>query len=421
MNEKIAWFEEMLTLEPNSKLFLPLAQAYLQQTRTRDAADVLQKGLTYHPEHLEARLLLVQCLAEMDDWVAAQEQSRYLTTTISAFPIFWELWAKQSTSEANHDVALALRLLSMFLRGETIHWGNILEQGLKSVLLPKEPVHDSPSKNDASVSEPARLEQEQTAPISLVEAQTTSPAPTSDTDFADEQTASDFRESVPDSGSLSSEQDMDAFKESPVEESAVALDGPAPEEHSGVPEEVSAPPRVPELGDVTETVQESSSALIQARIPLPRPEDIPGYAARGSDTKEPTEPSGRQESPNHSLENADSANQLTEKEKKYYETRTYADLLADQGEIQEALDLLRKLLRSSSDAKQRRDLKERIRALKEHSQSIPPQTESPQQTQASPSPSAEEDQSAAHTDSRSPELVNTLNRLAQRLEARAQR
>lgn len=421
MNEKIAWFEEMLTLEPNSKLFLPLAQAYLQQTRTRDAAGVLQKGLAYHPEHLEARLLLVQCLAEMNDWDAAQEQSRHLTTTISAFPIFWELWAKQSTSEANHDVALALRLLSMFLRGETIPFGNILEQGLKSVIFQKEPVSDPSSKSDASVLEPARLEQKQTAPNSLVEAPTASRAPTSDTDFADEQAASDFRESVPDPGSLSSEQDMDAFKESPLEESAVAPNDPALKGHSGVPAEIPAPPRVTDLGDTTETVQESSSSRIQARIPLPRPEDIPGYAARGADIQE-TKPSGRQESPNDSLENADSADQLTEKEKKYYETRTYADLLAAQGEIQEALNLLKKLLRSSSDAKQRRDLKERIQALKEHSQSISSQTESPQQKHASPTPSAEEeDRSGAHTAPRSPELVNTLNRLAQRLEARAQR
>ncbi len=421
MNEKIAWFEEMLTLEPNSKLFLPLAQAYLQQTRTADAAGVLQKGLAFHPEHLEARLLLVQCLAEMNDWDAAQEQSRHLATTISAFPIFWELWAKQSTSEANHDVALALRLLSMFLRGETIHWGNILEQGLKSVIFQNEPVHDSPSKRDVSVLESARPDQEQTVPDSLAEAQTAFRTPASDTGFADEQAASDFRESVPDSGSLPPDQDMDGLNGLPLKENAVPLEHSAPDEQNGVSEVVLAPPPVTDLDDETETPQESSPSRIQARIPLPRPEDIPGYATRVADTMESGEPSGRKESPVGNLEHSDSADQLTEKEKKYYETRTYAELLADQGEIQEALDLLKKLLRSSSDAKQRQDLKQRIQALKEHSQNIPPQTESPRQKPAASPLSAEDDQPASRDVPQSPELVNTLNRLAQRLEARAQR
>ena len=60
--EKIDWYREVLELEPNSKVFLPLARLHLQIGQEDEAIAVLEHGLARHPEHLEARLLLVELL-----------------------------------------------------------------------------------------------------------------------------------------------------------------------------------------------------------------------------------------------------------------------------------------------------------------------------------------------------------------------
>lgn len=476
MNEKITWFEEMLALEPNSKLFLPLAQAYVQQARISDAADVLRKGLSFHPEHLEARLLLVRCLAEMNDRNAALDHCRRLAATISAFPIFWELWAEHSKTEANQDFTLALRLLSISLHGEAIPWGTILEQGLRSVLSQEKPAHDASAGDSAAPAEISRTEQKSTAPDHPGEPETVFHAPTEntgieDTGITDEgrtalespkplESAAEFTSAKPEENldaslTRSLEDEVEALQEPdaddrnepakkdlsaspappPAADDLEALDEPDADEQDRISEEELPVPPVPAAADAAEVPADSSANRIQARIPLPRPEDIPGYATRLADARDSTPPplspdeSGGRKSPETPpeaapekiQEDADSMEQLTEKEKKYYETRTYAELLADQGEVQEALDLLKKLLRSSTDPEQRRDLKQRIQALKDHGQnpSEPPESQSHGHSpDAAPSESGHAE---TRTAPQNPELVNTLNRLAQRLEARAQR
>ena len=58
MDEKIQWYEEIISSDPTSKIFFPLAQLYKQNGNWDKAVQILWDGLNKHPEHLEAKLLL---------------------------------------------------------------------------------------------------------------------------------------------------------------------------------------------------------------------------------------------------------------------------------------------------------------------------------------------------------------------------
>lgn len=352
MNDKIAWFEELLALEPNSKLFISLARAYVQKERTEDAVKVLQKGISFHPEHLEARLLLIQCLAKVKDVDTAKSESRNLAEVLLGYPDFWDLWAELQTESANRDMALSLRLMAKFIKGEGINWGEVFEQGLRATVLAQEHPLAQPEKS------------------------------------ADEKT-------------------------------------PNAKDHTAT---IAGDPDTPKSLDMSDLVDEDDmdsppSGGIQSRIPLPSPEEIPGYTRNMISVS----PAMRKQ-PATDGSDALSSNELalSETERNYYETRTYAALLADQGEFQEALDLYNKLLRASDDAQQRRDLKGRIRAIKESLQ----KTQAQSDFRTSPATTRSKDEETVVPDSPSfdpalenagpPELVQTLTRLAERLEARSQ-
>jgi tetratricopeptide (TPR) repeat protein len=314
MNDKIAWLEELLALEPNSKLFFLLAQAYAQKDRPQDAAKALQQGLSFHPEHLGARLLLIQCLAKLEQNKAAQDQSQHLADILAGHPEFWNFWAKA----ANQDMAIMLRLLAKYLKGEAVPWSEILEQGIKAVVTADD------SERSVSPSDP------------------------------------DIRKTA-----CITQESPEAPKIAKAAKAAVAT--------TPLDQDAAAP---------LKTFDAATSSL------------------------------------------AKSACQLSETERNYYETRTYADLLAEQGEDEEALTLYEKLLRLSRDDEQHEELEGRITALKEKSlklmagvdfrQSVPMQNTDRQPVEQL-SPEAETQQAT-----RSSELAKTLTRLAERLEARGQ-
>ena len=45
MTEKIEWYKEVLELEPNSKVFFPLARLLAEAERTDEAVEILEQGL----------------------------------------------------------------------------------------------------------------------------------------------------------------------------------------------------------------------------------------------------------------------------------------------------------------------------------------------------------------------------------------
>ena len=62
MTEKIEWYKEVLELEPNSKVFFPLARMLANEGETEEAIEIIERGLVRHPEFLEARLYCIELL-----------------------------------------------------------------------------------------------------------------------------------------------------------------------------------------------------------------------------------------------------------------------------------------------------------------------------------------------------------------------
>ena len=165
MTEKIEWYKEVLELEPNSKVFFPLARMLANEGETEEAIEIIERGLVRHPEFLEARLYCIELLHKCGRIDACQPHVERLSKMLSAYGEFWRAWAsciaamKESGSE---DTASALRFLAAnFLHGP-ISLSKIIEEGLAAVL---------GENKDASLAASLNLDGNKAAQI-----QTTAPA-----------------------------------------------------------------------------------------------------------------------------------------------------------------------------------------------------------------------------------------------------
>lgn len=132
METKIEWFKEFLEIEPNSKIFFPLARLLCEDGRSEEAIETLRKGVERHPDHLEARFLLVELMRERGEDDGAAREADGLATTLSQYPAFWQVWAERSAPKSR-DSALALSFLASTFRGRSITWSQVIEEGLRAI------------------------------------------------------------------------------------------------------------------------------------------------------------------------------------------------------------------------------------------------------------------------------------------------
>ena len=163
MMEKIEWYQEVLEIEPSSKVFFPLAKLLLGNNQTQEAVAVLRQGLDRHPEFFEARLMLIDLLQQERDTTGALNEVRALGSKLAAYPGFWDAWAQSvSDTGADKDMAAALRLLAAFLRHSDLSWADIINSGLAALAggpvappapqpLPKQP--EQPVEPEALIPE----------------------------------------------------------------------------------------------------------------------------------------------------------------------------------------------------------------------------------------------------------------------------
>ncbi len=129
MQSKIEWYQEVLSLEPGSKVFFPLAKLYVEIGETDRAVNTLKHGLDRHPDFLEARLMLVDLLVRLDKVGEARRHIDHVTEPMAAHPAFWKLWA-QHVKGANKDLAVFLMLVASNLTSEEIKWSDVVMEGL---------------------------------------------------------------------------------------------------------------------------------------------------------------------------------------------------------------------------------------------------------------------------------------------------
>ena len=133
MKQKIELYREVLELEPGSRVFFPLAKLLIQDERSDEALEVLREGLLRRPDHVEARLLLVELLCGTGDEAALDVEMTHLERVFSSYPAFWEEWSgRLSRRPESKDAAIAGRFFSLSLQGRPVNWADVIDQGLRA-------------------------------------------------------------------------------------------------------------------------------------------------------------------------------------------------------------------------------------------------------------------------------------------------
>jgi len=135
MTSKIEFYREVLAIEPSSRVFFPLSQLLRLEGLHDEAMSVLRSGIGYHPDHLEAKFLLVELLAGQNRLDEAGSVFEGLASLLSHYPSVWSLWASKATGLSS-DAALALRFLAAAFQGKDLSWMGVLEKGLQASMAP---------------------------------------------------------------------------------------------------------------------------------------------------------------------------------------------------------------------------------------------------------------------------------------------
>lgn len=167
MNQKIEWYKEVLEIEPNSKIFFPLARMLAKDGRPDEAIAVLRQGVGRHPDHIEARLFLVELLYTSGKPVVLQQEIEVLSVLFKNYPGFWRAWGEKLFDDGTtRDAGLAAIFLAAFLQNLPVSWAGVIEYGLKSLVSDSGPrgsatatetypLATAPAESPFSASEPA--------------------------------------------------------------------------------------------------------------------------------------------------------------------------------------------------------------------------------------------------------------------------
>lgn len=133
MTEKIEWYKEVLDLEPNSKIFFPLAKMLEKEGKLEEARRVLAEGVSRHEEFLEARLFYISVLSRLGMDAECQRQVRILASLLTRYQEFWSAWSASTSADGRTDASLALRLLRISFARPGVSFSEIFARGLESL------------------------------------------------------------------------------------------------------------------------------------------------------------------------------------------------------------------------------------------------------------------------------------------------
>lgn len=133
MTEKIEWYKEVLDLEPNSKIFFPLAKMLEKEGDLEEARRVLAEGVSRHEEFLEARLFYISVLSRLGMDAECQRQVRILASLLTRYQEFWSAWSASTSADGRTDASLALRLLRISFARPGVSFSEIFARGLESL------------------------------------------------------------------------------------------------------------------------------------------------------------------------------------------------------------------------------------------------------------------------------------------------
>lgn len=374
MLEKIKWYQEVLELEPGSKVFFPLARLLVQSGQIDAALQALQQGLVRYPEFIEARLYLIDVLFTHNRSDQCNEQVSALTGLFANYTGFWQAWgAYLAHSEQGKEVSLALTFLAASFQNPQLRLSDVFTQGLQNLHLPQKPASTAPHV---------------AAPLStgLHEQENAATAPQAEGSQVPSSTLPNFAISTVPSPSLQ-RPDMQSAPATPNLSSvnisaAPTIDAdPAPVQEQSLP--TLHQPTVPPLAE-----------LVQS---LPSTKD---YAATNQG-------SGSVLLGDVDADEADDADDSEDGEERFsLRTRSMAEVLAEQGDFKNALEIYQELTAQAVTPEEQLDLQHRISTLTARMGTV--------QGQPAESPSLPDTAPGKHR------LLSLLETLAVRFEAHAQ-
>lgn len=168
-DDKTKFYEQVLELEPESRLFFPLARLYFQQDNLHKARKVLQDGLDKHAQHFEARLLLATILIREGEVEQARQIHQEIFALLKNDQHFWESLVSFLSSRNENDLSLAAAFFARSGSGKPLTWTQVLKAGLNGLteksMPDKFPELDKADtiniEDEAIADEPADSEQEE--------------------------------------------------------------------------------------------------------------------------------------------------------------------------------------------------------------------------------------------------------------------
>lgn len=177
MKQKIDWYQEVLEIEPSSRIFFPLAKMLMQDGQIDRAITTLSQGAARHPDHIEARLMLIDLLFAHGPKEALWGEVDKVGTLFAEYPNFWQAWGQRlRESESSKDKGLALIFLAAAMRHERISWADIIEHGLRGLFTEKSFATSACAEADSVTSATSVNEETNTIQVPVVSAQV-SPIP----------------------------------------------------------------------------------------------------------------------------------------------------------------------------------------------------------------------------------------------------
>ena len=380
MTEKIEWYKEVLELEPNSKVFLPLAHLYASRNEIDEAVAALEHGLSRHPEHMEARLFLIELLYKAGRQEDCTVHVREMSRLFSSYAHFWQAWAVcLRTAGESPEMSAALRLMAVnFLYGP-ISVTTLMEKGLDAVLGELTPAAGKVAEKVLAASAP-------------VETATQAPAAVAPADEA-------------------------------LTDDAPAAEALAPEAETAAPEADMAAPVAHPFAAEPAAEEENDDDVLPADMPLPRDAELDMPVSFAGEEDEADAEEGDALAETSSVASADAltpvaprvvvapaaqADGSTEESEEGFSlrTRSMAEVLAEQGDLRGALDIYQELENAAATSEERADLRQRIATLSARLSGQPVlEAATDQPLEAVPGKE---------------KLINVLEALAERVEARAQ-
>ncbi len=170
MREKIDWYQEVVDLEPGSKLFFPLAKMLANNNETSRALTTLFRGLERNPEFIEARLFLVELLHKSSPNAEyAEELEKQLSIVaplLARYAGFWQAWGENAKDYGMQgDTSLILSFLAASFQQKNLSLSDIFAAGLQSLKKDSlnNPKNAEPTANSVKTDSPV-----QDKPIQIV-------------------------------------------------------------------------------------------------------------------------------------------------------------------------------------------------------------------------------------------------------------